>query len=198
MMVLGYLLAAITAPQAEAPPTNDPVALAKMHDVAQCVVADKRKTVAKLLRDDWWTVSYVERLRDNARSKGCLDRGVLRFNRMVFAGALAEQMLESGSVNIATIASAEGAPVTARSPSEVMALCTVKAEPAKVSAMLGTTPGSAEERAAMRGLAPTLGDCLAEGAQATLNAAGTRSVLALAAWRIAAARGAGTVQGAAK
>ena len=194
MMLLAYFLAAVAAPEAEAMPTNDPVALAKMHGVAQCVVTERRQTVAKLLRQDWWTVSYSERLKENAKRKGCLDSGVLRFNRMVFAGALSEGMLETGKVDLAAIAAAPGDPIVARSPSEVMALCTVKAQPAKVGAMLATTPGTPEERASMRELAPTLGDCLAEGAQATLNAAGTRSVLALAAWRIAEARGAGAVK----
>ncbi|MFC7536993.1 hypothetical protein ACFQPG_06385 [Sphingomonas sp. GCM10030256] len=195
MMLLAYLAVALWAPQAEGPLSNDPVALGKMHEVARCVVKDERKIVAKLLRIDWRTVSYADRLRENARRKGeCLGNGVLRFNRLVFAGALAEHMVESGRIDITRTAAAEGQPIVARSPTEVMALCAVKAQPAQVSAMLGTGPGSTEERAAMRALAPTLGDCLAEGAQATLNAAGTRSVLALAAWHIADARGAGAAK----
>ena len=50
--------------------------------------------------------------------------------------------------------------------------------------LLATVPGSREEQLAMRAIAPTLGDCLVAGAEARMNAAGTRSILALAAWRI--------------
>jgi hypothetical protein len=184
--VLSLLLAATapaTLPQA---PVNSAADLALLHEVAKCVVASNPKRTGRLIALDWWTAAYQQELRARAKENGrCLDTGRLQFGGVVLAGAMAEQLVERLPTSLSASAQIVDPPIAARSATEVMALCTVRQAPEQVSALMITKPGTPNEMAAIRALSPTLGNCLAAGATATLNAAGTRAVLALAAWRIA-------------
>jgi hypothetical protein len=66
-----------------------------------------------------------------------------------------------------------------------MALCTVRAAPQKVAAVLATEVFSAVEGAALRDITPDVQSCLAAGVNLRLNRIGLRAMLALAAYRLA-------------
>jgi hypothetical protein len=69
-----------------------------------------------------------------------------------------------------------------------MAGCVARAEPEKSFAFFHTQRGSAAERQAMAGLAPTIGTCLPQGESFELTAALFRAFLAEATYRVAAGR----------
>jgi hypothetical protein len=172
------------APAIRSPTVAD---LEKLHRLAQCMVAERHGAIVKLLRLDPNDPGYETLLRVRAESSGsCIkSNGSLRFGGVALAGVLAERLIESGHVDLSTVTRIEEPPVVSRSPSETMALCTVKAQPGQVTALLATTPGTPGEMTVIRMITPALGDCLTSGVQANLNATGLRSVLALAAFRLA-------------
>lgn len=60
--------------------------------------------------------------------------------------------------------------------------CVVLKNVAQADALLRTMPGSKEELAAAKALAPSLGGCLVAGQKATLTATGIRAFMAYAMW----------------
>ena len=122
------------------------------------------------------------------RSQCVLPAHALSANSLLFAGAIAEAYLPEGRDLVAAVAyDPTRPPVQARSEIEVMSLCTVRAVPAAVADLFATRPATPEEAAALRALAPQLGQCLRAGGQARVNGLEVRALLALAAWRLIAA-----------
>jgi hypothetical protein len=162
-----------------------------LHNFARCVVTRAPGRSRELLAMDFTTEAYQERLRSFAGRYGhCLPPGHrLAFSRLPFAGDIAEQLLrlDSAGVDLATQVAYDPArpPLTARSEQEAMSLCAVRAAPQKVAALLSTEVFSAEEAAALRGITPEVQSCLAAGLNLSLNRIALRSMLALAAWRLA-------------
>jgi len=189
-LTLALIAATLVAPAQAAPSSkpNDAAALAKVHNLARCAVTRRPDKIRDLLRLDYTSKAYADRLWWEAqRQWNCLDAGALRFGNVVFAGALAEQLVERESRLAARLAEAGSPalqPVVARSEADAMAFCTVRAEPEKTSLLLATAPGSPDEKRVIATLGPVLGKCLRAGAKGTFNAAGIRSLLALAAWRL--------------
>jgi hypothetical protein len=108
---------------------------------------------------------------------------------VLFAGGLAENLLrQRGAVaDLAPVVALNPArpAVVSRDDTELMALCVVRASPAKVSALLQTAPASEEEGADLRALMPELRSCLTAGSSVSLNRLLGRAILALAAYRLA-------------
>jgi hypothetical protein len=189
-------LALIGATPAVAAPVygekSAPLAVEAMHNFGACVVRFTPSGARGLLAMDFRTGAYNQAMRRLARGHGrCAPRSEIRFNGLLFAGALAEALLET-EVKVSDLprrlARDPSRPViAARDEVETMALCTVLASPGGTTALFRAHPASAEEAAAVRALAPTLSTCLAQSMQVKLNRPALRSVLALAAWRIASA-----------
>ena len=199
LLALAGATPVVAAPIYGAPPT--PLAVEAMHNFGNCVVRYTPAGARELLAMDFRTAVYGETMRRLARGHGrCAPRSEIRFNGLLFAGALAEALLETDvrtSDLPSRLARDPSRPaIAARDEVETMALCAVLASPAGAAALFATDPASKEQTAAMQTLAPTLGTCLAQNMQVKLNPPALRSVLALAAWRIA--KGHGAVQEAAK
>lgn len=188
--------ALISAPPAAAAPLYGtpatPLAVEAMHNFGACVVRYTPAGARGLLVMDYRTEAYSKALRRLAKGHSrCAPRSEIRFNGVLFAGALAEALLESevkASDMSRLLAPDSSRPaIVARDEVETMALCTVLASPGGTVKLLATEPASKEQAAAMQTLAPTLATCLAKSMQVKLNPPALRSVLALAAWRIASA-----------
>lgn len=170
---------------------DSPAAIRVLHDFAGCVAGDRwaRARVRAILAMDYRTDAAREALRSFiATRRICVaPYSALRAHRLVFAGALAENLLPRDRA-LATLVAFDPArpPVQARDEREVMSLCVVRADPEAVGTLLATVPASAEEGAALRALSPLLGRCLRAGAQTRVNGLEVRALLALAAWRLAA------------
>ncbi|HEU0311212.1 MAG TPA: hypothetical protein VFR36_08350 [Sphingomicrobium sp.] len=175
---------------------SDPLAIEAMHNFGACVARQSPDRARQLLATDFRLEEYGERMRMLARRHdGCASPGtVLRFNRLLFAGALAEALLEpeiaSGGDSRILARDPDKPAIEARDGVETMALCTVFAAPAGTAALLTSAPASQEESAAVTAIAPTLSTCLSKDSKVELNHPALRSLLALAAWRIAKSNGA--------
>lgn len=191
-MSVAYMLAFAAAAAADAAShQNDKLAVEVMHNYGACVAKLDKSRARQLLAMDYRSDEYTTALIKLAdRNKRCVPPGgQLRFQPILFAGAVAEELLKSGgrdqdlvqrlSVDPVKIA----APV--RSDLDDMALCTITRKPAESAQLLATRPVSKEESAVIRSLAPTLTDCLRHDLKATFNVPALRSIIALNAWRLA-------------
>jgi hypothetical protein len=88
-------------------------------------------------------------------------------------------------------------PLAARDENELMSLCTVRAAPDQVSALLRSEAASPLEAAALTALVPHVTSCLAAGQRLALNRPFLRAVLVLAAYRLSDHNGWARADGAA-
>lgn len=173
------------------PGRNSPEAIGALYDYARCVTQDHWAAgrARAILAMDYRTHAASEALRSFVVTRNmCVPpASALSANSLLFAGALAEKLLPRDR-DLATLVAYDPArpPFQARDEREVMSLCVVRADPAAVAALFATAPASAEEAAALRALAPRLGQCLRTGAETRVNGLQVRALLALAAWRLAA------------
>ena len=169
-------------------PTDD-LAVEAMNNFGACVVAQTPQAACEILALDYWTPAYDKKMRVVAKGHSrCAPGAEIRFNHLLFAGALAEALvkldLASNELPQKLAYDPTREPIAARSPTEEMALCTALNAPHATAAVLGTEPASAEELHAMRPLGSVLSECLKKGAKVALNRPALRSVLAIAAYRI--------------
>ncbi|MFL6777419.1 MAG: hypothetical protein ACJ8E8_00045 [Sphingomicrobium sp.] len=170
----------------------DDLSIEALHNFGACVVLMTPAGAEEVLAMDFRTDEYRESLRRLARGHGrcTLPRTELKFNGVLFAGAMAEALLEQpGGKVLRRLSAADdlAAPLAARSPLEAMALCGVITRPAAVGRLLEAEVTSEAENEAVEALMPTLNACLVGADKAELNRPALRSVMALAAWRIASA-----------
>ena len=165
----------------------DDLSLIAMHNFGACVVRTTPAGAEEVLAMDYRTDEYRNTLRRLAKGHGRCTRArtELKFNGVLFAGAMAEALVEERRDGLAA-ADRLKTPLPARSPVEAMALCAVVTSPSKVAGLLKTEVTTDEEVKAADALSPTLNACLSGVDKAELNRPALRSVLALAAWRIAA------------
>jgi hypothetical protein len=168
------------------------LAVQAVHNFGACVVALTPQGARATLALDYRMNEYKAKLRAVAEghSEHCNAAWWrLRFNPTLFAGAMAEALLKSdiGEAQLPRRLAYDPnrQEIVARSPLETMALCTAVRAPDLTAALFATEPASADEASAMQPLFPVLQQCLANGTKASLNKPALRSLLALAAWRIA-------------
>jgi hypothetical protein len=117
----------------------------------------------------------------------------MRFNADLFAGGLAEGLLQArfrpGDLATHVAPDATRPPVPSRDEAELMNLCVVRAAPAEVAALLRTEPSSAPETVAFRAIVPHLAPCLRGGASVNVDRLMLRASLALAAYRLSVYNG---------
>jgi hypothetical protein len=170
----------------------DELSLEAMHNFGACVGRTTAAGAEEVLALDFRTDEYREKLSRLAKGhdRCTRPRTELKFNGVLFAGAMAEALLEEPGRRVLTRLSAAedlAAPVAARSPLEAMALCGVITRPAAVGRLLESDVASDKEAEAIEALSPTLSACLTGADKAELNAPAMRSIVALAAWRIVTA-----------
>ena len=189
-MSVAYLLVLAAAAASSPPPQPDALAAQAMHNFGACVVDQTPQGARELLAMDYRSKPYQKKLQAMAQGHGrCAPNSRLRFNGVLFAGALAEELLKTDvkaadlPKRLAFDAARETIP--ARSPTETMALCTVLKAPDASITLFGTEPATHEEGQALRALVPVMTECLTKDMKVEANGPALRSILALAAWRIA-------------
>lgn len=190
LAILGSILiaSAANAQVIEREPT-DRLALQAMQNFGRCVVQQTPAGARAVLAQDYRTAGHSAALRRLAKGHNrCIPNGKLKFDGVLFAGSLAEALLRSdiGSSTLPQQLAFDPArdTIAARGEGETMALCTVLAAPQAAAQLLATEAASSEELAAMKLIAPTLGECLAKGAKFEMTKPAMRALLALAAWRV--------------
>ncbi len=201
---LGSAASAMQAPQPQPqqqqqrPAASNPEDIRRLHDYSRCVVETRSQRVRELLAADFREDTYRQiaerlyrpeprcwdRLGDSDRNR----RLRVHFSTRMFAGSLAEALLRTDLAGAAladrVAFDATRAPLAARSQEEMMSLCTVRAAPAQVAAILATQPAGPDEAAAIRAVTPSLAGCIPAGATGEFNRPAIRSMLALAAYRL--------------
>jgi hypothetical protein len=156
-----------------------------MHAFGHCAAQRSPKDVTYLLDQDVRSGGYNQALKALAKKQASCPGAASAAGGGLFAGALAEELLEYGHTPkqvAAMIGKAPKKPVGSKDVTENAALCAVRANPGGVAQVLASGYGSKEETAAFKGLTPALNGCL-KGKK--LGAGGTelRSIIALAAFR---------------
>jgi hypothetical protein len=181
--------------------SSEPLAIQAMHNFGRCVADRNPEAARKVLAMDFRTKESGKAVERLARGHNyCVPiRGKLAFSGILFAGGLAERLLEVGSTRQALIRQLAydpaQPPVEARTESEAMAMCMVRRATGDVVALFGTTPATDEEKEAIGKLTPAVGQCLASGQTMRLNRQGLRSLLSLAAYRLTQIGGAPALAG---
>ena len=165
---------------------SSPEARAAIQRFGACVAGRSPELASETLRRDFTTRSYragLDRLK--RANQDCFRRGRMRSSSLLFAGAIAEELLERDrqplNVRLARVASQPAPP--AYSLTDRMAICVVRSVPDETGRLFATEVGSAEEDAAARALAPAIVACSALNRPVQVNSAGLRAILATAAFR---------------
>ena len=159
--------------------------LQAMHAFGHCAAQRSPKDVTYLLDQDVRSGGYNQALKALAKKQASCPGSAAVAGGALFAGALAEELLEYGHTpkQVATmIGKAPKKPVSGKDATENAASCAVRANPGGVAQLLASGYGSKEETAAFKGLTPALNGCLKDK---KLGAGGgeLRAIIALAAFR---------------
>jgi hypothetical protein len=156
---------------------------------SQCVARRRPGAARDLLANGYDDSSRPALRRIAAWGNGCGPVGNLHVSGLLFAGAMAEAMVEMRTrrtplERLVAVDPARPA-IPARDEAEMMSFCVVGTAPAKVSALLATDGGTPADEAAVRTLFPHLTDCLGRDIRLVTNRPALRALLALAALRLA-------------
>ena len=151
-----------------------------------CVAQRSNAHASDVLNRDFTTNTYRNALRRLARhNRDCYrQRARLRSN-LIFAGAMAEQLLErdSAPLNVRLARAALRPATTAYSAADRVALCVVRSVPDDVARLFASELDSDGEAAAIRALALPIRACSGGGPRLDVTAAAVRAILATAAFR---------------
>jgi hypothetical protein len=169
---------------------NDHAARVALEKWAGCIARRSQGEATRILTMDFTTPAYTRAQKMLAQDSGtCIrDNSSLRGDGLLFAGEMAEALLENGSVPIGTaLAKAAGGPVTSGfSFTDKVAICVARSVPNDVAALFATARDSAAETSAINALATPMGMC-ATAAKArkplSISPAGLRAMLATATFR---------------
>lgn len=159
--------------------------VAPMHVFGHCAAQRSPKDVTYLLDQDVRSAGYSRDLKALAKKQASCAGAVSVAGGPLFAGILAEELLEYGRTPrqvAGLIGKAPKKPVTVKDVTEAAALCAVRANPAGVAQLLASGYASKEETTAFRALTPALNGCL-KGKKLGSGGTQLRSVIALAAFR---------------
>lgn len=193
--IVGIVLA-LAAPLAaqDASPANEAAARQALDSYGRCVAEREPAESARIMAMDFRSPRYrtgLKLLSDEARrcARDVIDPGdAMRSSNLLFAGAVAESLLEQGpdavNVRLVRAAATELAPFSA---SDAVAQCLARSVPDQVGTLFAAAPGSAEEAAAIGALDPAMGPCVkAAGVEGRFEASapGLRAMIATAAFRL--------------
>jgi len=182
----------VAAKQAGAPvKAPEDLSVQALHNFAACIVDATPKGAEEVLALDYRSPEYAKRI--NQFSQGHADgrclAGRISYSQVLLAGGMAERLLieKVKPDQFASLVAydAAKAPITARSATEMTAICVVRAEPARTYGIFQTEPTSADESHAMQAIGPALMGCVKAGQKMSFNKPGLRASLALAAYRLA-------------
>lgn len=169
---------------------NDHQARVALEKWAGCIARRSRGEATRILLMDFTAPVYTRAQKDLAKDSGtCIrDFTSLRGDGLLFAGEMAEALLESDGTPIGNaLAQVASGPATRSfSFTDRVAICVVRSVPSEVAALFATARDSGEETAAIDALATPMGMC-ATAAKArkplSVSPAGLRAMLATAAFR---------------
>lgn len=190
---LALVLASPLAAQTGAP-ANDAAARQALDAYGRCVAEREPGESARVMALDFRTPQYrtgLKLLSDEARqcARGVVRSGdAMRSSNLLFAGAVAENLLEQGTdaLNVRLVRAA-ATPLAPFGASDAVAQCLARSVPDQVGTLFAAMPGSAEEAAAIGALDPALVPCVkAAGVQGRFEASapGLRAMIATAAFRL--------------
>jgi hypothetical protein len=152
-----------------------------------CAASRSGTAARDVLMRDFTTRQYQQGLQVLSRNnQDCLRRrGRMRSSNLLFAGAMAEHLIEQSSEPLnARLARAASQPaVPAFSPTDRVAGCVVRSVPDEVARLFATEVASEAELSAAQALGPVMGQCNTERRPLSVSPAGLRAMLAAAAFR---------------
>ncbi|QPQ55508.1 hypothetical protein IC614_02580 [Allosphingosinicella flava] len=187
-MIFSLIAVSLLAPnQLTASPTE---AREKMAAFGACVADRSADLAARTLNSDFTSATYRNTMKRLSESnRGCFKKGRMRASGLLFAGAIAERLIEQDGtpVNVQLARAAVGQAPATYSPSDKVAMCVVRSAPDQVGALFMTNVATAEEGAAASGLASVMTLCAQGGPAVQTTPEGLRAMLATAAFRSIAA-----------
>ncbi len=164
-----------------------------IHAFGHCIAVERTSETRKLLAMDFRERAYgtaMRRLLDKPTS--CrhvqVSRGAYASGGLLWGGALAEGLLRRDSMlerlGPATAHRPELPDIEARNAGELMAFCTVRANPAAVAALLEAEPATRDEYQAVAALGDALGSCVPANSKSSFTREALRALLALGAHRL--------------
>lgn len=178
-----------------APPATQasPEALRQLQTYASCLAWKRPAKVRAVLAMDFTSETYRRELMELGSSSptgrnrnNCAAAGRLRMGGLMLAGALAEAVIRTDyprPPSAVLPADWSGNPVTARAPSEAVALCLVQKRSDAVRVVLASEPGSPSEVQALQQIAPDLPACIGKGQEVRFTKPTLRATLATALYR---------------
>lgn len=170
---------------------NDALSLEALHNYAVCAVNRNSDRAAQLLTMDPQGDAYRQGMRRYAigHNDCMLGGSEFKFTPLPFAGALAEALIASRYRKRSLADAAAAVPPTgAAYLLQAIGRCVSRADPAAVSQLLATVPGSPEEAAALKPAIARLPTCIPGRLTMTFNPPAVRSILALGAYSLYAAQ----------
>ncbi len=165
-----------------------------------CIADENPERVGKALARDFTSREYRSEmlaLAETRVSSRCFQAMPGEYRRiklggLPFAGGLAERMIEQDEQPLLTRLSRAvvGTVPQTYSPTDAIAMCTVRGAPQQVAVLFATPISSPEEAKALADLAPVVEICSAQRPKLEASALGLRSMLATASFRLLAAQGA--------
>lgn len=187
-MMLFPLALAIAAQSQPAPPPSTPEALRAAQQFGACVADASTAKASATLAQDFRTPAYrraIDQLVEANRLCPSF-RGYtrLRVSRLLFAGAVAERLLERDGkpVNVALAKAAAGPAASSYAPTDTAAVCVVRSTPDEVGKLFATEVATPEEAAMAKALQPVMARCLSNR-PIEISTDGLRAMLATAAFR---------------
>lgn len=151
-----------------------------------CVAERSPEKARAILLADFRTTQYRIGLRTlSENNRDCFGRrGKMRSSNLLFAGAIAEQLLKSGDglLKVRLARAAAGNAPASFGATDQIAQCVVRSVPDDVSSLFATEVTTDAETNALRALEGIAGRC-AQGRQLETNPGGLRAILATAAFR---------------
>lgn len=189
------ILIALMLAQAGAPiPPTTPAARIAIADFGTCVADASAAKAAATLLMDFRGAPYRNAMKTlSDRNAYCFrGRGRMRANNLLFAGAIAERLIERepGPVKLRLAQAAARPAVASFSPSDAAALCVVRSDPDRAAALFASQVGSDAETIEIAALQPLMARC--SGGRVETNGDGLRAMLATAAFRSLTAVGKST------
>lgn len=206
MMRFGTLAAmvALIGTSVAAQPTRKETDVTKQRAAIEawttCIADENPERVGKTLARDFTSREYrseILALAETRVSSRCFQAMPGEYRRielggLPFAGGLAERMIEQDEQPLLMRLSRAvvGTAPQTYSPTDAIAMCTVRGAPQQVAVLFGTPISSAEEAKALADLAPVVEICSAKRPKLEASALGLRSMLATASFRLLVAQGA--------
>lgn len=178
----------VSARQARAiqDPTQ-PEARSALVEASACVVNSSPDEAANLLRMDFRSKSYKDKMQRLAYNNlECFNERWMRAHGLLVAGDLAEHLLfkNSQKINVRLASLSPTVSLTPRSPTDAVAICVARSDPNGVALLFSTKVVSAEETSAARALLIAMNRCNVKGLKMSVSPAGLRAMVATATFRL--------------